>query len=602
MTKRILAALLSALLLVTLATACQDTGTQSSTQGTSAGSSGSAATRTVDLSQKREIGITIESNSFITSYDDNDLTKQIEQDLNCDISFELLPAGTDALSKLQLMINGGDELTDIITYNLSSALTYQYGAGGTFLALNDYFDNKDIMPYYNAIESEEDKMAMQGDVMSADGNIYCLSRWTPETWDMTPYRIYMNMTWLENLNLEVPTTSEELKDVLVAFANDDPNGNGVKDEIPVFAQYTDGGGYGCNAILALINMFEYTSGSMSGLTLSEDGKTVIAPQTTDGWQEAMKYLRSLVEAGALSAHSSFVYDSTAYKGTLNYQGIGTEAAEPGKSINIVGLFTAGSNSGNFTNSGVDENVNYLEYQMIPIPEGPDGTAYSPYSGPTATGFWYVTSYAEDPDFCVMVGDWFYETKHSMWTRYGLEGVDWTMDEQFCADWYEEHTKLIEDAGYEQPIDDYYSIVRLRADALWGENNAVFWHNVQPRYASLEFFNHATDWYDPETFEYYNGNYGRLASISKEYYSEAHPEYILPVLAYTDEEQSAITEIQVSYPDVVTEWTMKFITGEADPEADWLAYLDALNGTGLQTYVETAQAAYERTSYYEANFG
>ena len=75
-----------------------------------------------------------------------------------------------------------------------------------------------------------------------------------------------------------------------------------------------------------------------------------------------------------------------------------------------------------------------------------------------------------------------------------------------------------------------------------------------------------------------------------------------MLAYTNEEQEAITETQVAYPDIVLEWVMKFITGEADPEADWQAYLDALNGTGLQTYVETAQAAYERTSYYEANFG
>ena len=421
----------------------------------------------VDLSQKREIGITITTNSFITDYEDNDLTKQIEEDLNCNITFNLLPAGTDALSKLQLMINGGDELTDVVSYNLSSALRYQYGSGGTFIPLNSYFDNKELMPYYNAIESEEDKASMQGDVMSADGNIYCLSRWTPEFWDMTPYRIYMNMKWLENLNLDVPTNSDELKDVLVAFANDDPNGNGVKDEIPVFTQYTDGGGYGCNIILALINMFQYTGTTMSGFTLSDDGKTVIAPQATEGWQEAMKYLNSLYKEGAL-IDNSFVYDSTAYKGTLNYQGIGTEAADPGKSINIVGMFTAGSNSGNFVNSGKDENVNYLEYQMIPVPEGTSGKAYAPYSAPSAVGFWYVTSDAEDPDFCVKMGDWFYETKHSMWVRYGLEEVDWTMDEKVCSDWYTEHTKLIEGEGYEQPIDDYYSIVRLRADALWAK--------------------------------------------------------------------------------------------------------------------------------------
>ena len=602
MTKRILAALLSALMLLSLATACNNGGGSSSGGGDTP--SVDPTTGELDLSIKRDIKMAIGQNVFITDYDDNWLTNKLESDLNCNLTVETLPAGDDGLSKLQLMINGGSELPDVFSYGLSTALMYQYGSGGTFIPLNDYYENANIMPNFNAIESEDDKTNMISAATSADGNIYCLTMFQPETWNLTPYRMYINQKWLDNLGLDMPTTTDELRDVLQTFRADDPNGNGTKDEIPLLASYVDGGNYGCNAILALINMFQYTSGSMSGLILSDDGKTVIAPQTTDAWKEAMKYLNSLTEAGAILPDGSFVYgtDTTSFKGTLNYQGIGTEEAPEGKSINVVGLFTAGSNSGNFMNSGIDENVNYLEYQMMPVPEGPDGTAYSPYSAPTAATYWYVTSHAADPDFCVMMGDWFYETKNSMWVRYGLEEVDWTMDEQFCADWYEEHTKLIEATGNEQTIDDYYSIVRLRADAIWGENTSAFWHNQQPRYASLDFFNHAVDYFDPDTFQYYNGNYNRLASISKEYYSEEHPQYILPVLAYTNEEQEAITETQVAYPDIVLEWVMKFITGEADPEADWQAYLDALNGTGLQTYVETAQAAYERTSYYEANFG
>ena len=36
----------------------------------------------------------------------------------------------------------------------------------------------------------------------------------------------------DNLGLEAPTTVDELYDVLVAFRDNDPNGNGQKDEIP----------------------------------------------------------------------------------------------------------------------------------------------------------------------------------------------------------------------------------------------------------------------------------------------------------------------------------------------------------------------------------
>ena len=38
--------------------------------------------------------------------------------------------------------------------------------------------------------------------------------------------------WLDNLDLEIPATQEEFVEVLRAFKNDDPNGNGAADEIP----------------------------------------------------------------------------------------------------------------------------------------------------------------------------------------------------------------------------------------------------------------------------------------------------------------------------------------------------------------------------------
>lgn len=42
--------------------------------------------------------------------------------------------------------------------------------------------------------------------------------------------------WLDKLGLEVPKTKEELVEVLRAFRDGDPNGNGIADEIPTIAQ------------------------------------------------------------------------------------------------------------------------------------------------------------------------------------------------------------------------------------------------------------------------------------------------------------------------------------------------------------------------------
>ena len=44
---------------------------------------------------------------------------------------------------------------------------------------------------------------------------------------------WINVEWLNKLGLKMPTTTEELKQVLIAFKTKDPNGNGKADEIPM---------------------------------------------------------------------------------------------------------------------------------------------------------------------------------------------------------------------------------------------------------------------------------------------------------------------------------------------------------------------------------
>lgn len=603
MRKRILAALLSALMLLSLATACSS--------GSDAGGTGDTPsidpkTGEIDLSVKRDVKIMIGQNVVITDYNDNWLTQKLEQDLNCDITMEVLPAGEDGKSKMQIMINSGDTLPDIFSTSIGSALTYQYGSGGTFVALNDYYENEKIMPNFHAIESEDDKNTMISTATAADGNIYALLCYTPEPWNLTPYRMYINQKWLDNLGLEVPTTTDELRDVLKAFRENDPNGNGQSDEIPLFTNYVDGGNYGCNVLLPLINSFTYCPGSMSSLTVSEDGKTVVAPQVSEGWKEAMKYLNSLYETGGILPDGSFVYgtDTTGFKGTLNYQGNGTETAPEGKSVNVVGLFSCGSNTGNFEGSGTDENVNFLEYRMVPPFKNGTNEAYNPYNAYFGVDYWFVTEDAKDPAFCVYMGDYFYGREMSLNARYGQKDVDWTDDPKYCADWYEQHTALLEkyqDKGAKQVKLDYEWVSGVNAqNKTWSEPNNHFWHSQQPRYMDLDTFNyHWGTWRDPATFTYTYGD--SLADTSLEYYADAHPEYVLPPLTYTSEEQDQITEFQIAYPDEILSWTMKFITGEADVDGQWDAYKAALDALGLQTYLECSQAAYERTVYYQSNF-
>lgn len=92
------------------------------------------------------------------------------------------------------------------------------------------------MPNFKKVLNENPEyLAM---VTAPDGHIYSLP-WIEElgqgkesihTINDIPW---INVDWLDKLGLEMPTTTEELIDVLEAFKTQDPNGNGKADEIPV---------------------------------------------------------------------------------------------------------------------------------------------------------------------------------------------------------------------------------------------------------------------------------------------------------------------------------------------------------------------------------
>ncbi len=82
----------------------------------------------------------------------------------------------------------------------------------------------------------------------ADGNIYSLpvGAWS-EYGRQHNEIVYLRKEWVDALGMEVPSTMEELYELLVAFKNDDPNGNGEADEIPYIFQNS-------NWLSKLVNM------------------------------------------------------------------------------------------------------------------------------------------------------------------------------------------------------------------------------------------------------------------------------------------------------------------------------------------------------------
>ncbi|MCF0253329.1 MAG: hypothetical protein HUK26_03230, partial [Duodenibacillus sp.] len=66
-----------------------------------------------------------------------------------------------------------------------------------------------------------------------EGEIYGLPKFQGK-WPDCNGVMFINKTWLDKLGLEVPTTLSQLRDVLIAFRDNDCNGNGdPNDEVPM---------------------------------------------------------------------------------------------------------------------------------------------------------------------------------------------------------------------------------------------------------------------------------------------------------------------------------------------------------------------------------
>ena len=513
--------------------------------------------------EDRTLSIALQSSTNV-DYEDNYFTKYLEDMTGIHIELTLLPANSDELkTKLALMVSGKDDLPDVlITDALSQEIVLNYGQNGIFLPIEDYLNDADKMPNYNAIP-EEDKEDITSIVTLADGHIYGFPHYDLDTWNATPNRIYINRAWLDTLGLEMPTTTDELKEVLIAFRDQDPNGNGLKDEIPLYGCQQVG--YGGNIAKTLMNSFIYYNGT---LALDENNE-VMSPVVEDAFREGLRYMNDLYEEGLMTA-AIFTDDSTQFKATLNQ--------EPG----VVGYVSAGSVS-NWPDA--KNNQNFLEMELTAPVSGPDGVQYSPYSkyfGWSTYSAAYLFSGTEKADLAAELMDAFYDSTVSMMNRYGEKDVDWTDDPEVLKN---ESNDYVE-AGL------YDSVKYKILNDVWSESSTKkFWHNIGPRYCSLDDINRISP-----VGEYSADDPSNLYGENLTLYADLHPEYVLPsILHYTAEETEEIQQIMTDVDTYASQSMAEFITGARDIETDWDDYLEELDNLGLQTWIECAQQAYTRST-------
>jgi len=493
--------------------------------------------------------IGIPQNTNVENYDTNHYTQLLEKKSGIDIKFELFPA-KDAKQKLAVMISGGSALPDIVSLvGLTDLEVYSYGSQGYFLPLNDYFKNSSH--YFKLAVEEHGLDTLLNDVTSADGNIYTVPLYHPEYGNEWDHRAWINKTWLEALDLDMPTTTDEYYEVLKAFKEKDPNGNGKADEIPFIG---DINGWNSQPQKFFMNAFIYYNDSYNYL-LVDNGK-IDTGANKDEWKQGLEYLNKLYSDGLISP-LTFTQDRAQLQQVIE-----------NPDAQIIGSVASGSMSMYQTDSKRKEDMTHL-----PPLTGPDGVCWSTkrYQGPQNAS--YVTKDAKDPEVAFRLLDLMCETELSVTSRFGEFEKDW----KFATE-ADKGTGLYEDMGIPATI--------LVINNHWGQPQNAEWADSQAAIRPYKYGIGGMTW-DGNP---YDSQYMTAQAVP--FYIDKAPEEVILKVPFTTEENDRISEILNSLKTYIDESTQRFIVGDM-PFSEWDNYVSELNNIGLEEYLEVVQQAYDR---------
>ena len=244
-----------------------------------------------------------------------------------------------------------------------------------------------------------EEYASRGDIYLPDGEF----KYVSEGWD-TPAGagtvLWINKEWLVNMGLPIPETTKEFEDVLKAFKTGDPNGNGMRDEIPL-AGSTDE--YDLDPVEFLMGSFSVNDPYHSRMTA--DGRRIWADPA---YREGLEYCRGLYEKGLMDDGLS----------DCSYAQLCEMVNSP---VPIVGAFTS-SSIGEVIYRGNPEVM--ARYVHVPPLMGPDATATAMLpENKTGVGA-IILSRSEKKEAAQLLLDTMMTEEASLIARFGEPGVDW----------------------------------------------------------------------------------------------------------------------------------------------------------------------------------
>ena len=221
---------------------------------------------------------------------------EMSEATNIHFEFEVIPTA-DKSTRVNLML-ASEDYPDATTGSLlSESQIISLGESGILVDLKPYMTAEYMPNLTKLLETYPDLLTA---ITLENGGIYTLPS-AEVNWYDTYAGIHVNQKWLEKVGKTMPTTLDEFADLLVAFKEQDPNGNGEADEIPLaFKRGKGTHTYGIAGWFGTTDQMMYI-----------DGKAIFGP-TEENFREYVRYMNRLWELGVMDIEV-FTQDESTFK-------------------------------------------------------------------------------------------------------------------------------------------------------------------------------------------------------------------------------------------------------------------------------------------------
>ncbi len=389
------------------------------------------------VNEKLEMKMMGITNAILCNWEENLFFTEMEAKTNISFKFNVMDETTYD-EKKNLAFASGDLPDVFFKAQLKNNEVARYGEQGYLLPLEELIDK--YAPNFKKLMDENPDIKEA--ITTPDGHIYALPSIDPSKAHST---IVLNKKWLEKLGMVMPTNTEELYKVLYAFKNNDPNGNGEADEIPITLSSTE------NIKRAFFPMFGMVSGE-NNMSIT-DGKAEFIPFNKN-FKEAITYLNKLCSEGLLDPET--------------FTQTGQELNAKGKSETelLGGMFTPGA----FLHVGEERHFDYDSFTPFVTN---DGKQLAFGSSGISTGAFAVSKNCASPEAAIRWIDYLYSEEGGRLAQMGVEGKTYKMNEDGSWDWMLAEGQEQNDLRGKETIQPGASVPQLIPSETWNKIQNVY---------------------------------------------------------------------------------------------------------------------------------